>query len=59
MTCERKEYLRELGMDPDIYCLNCTPNPVSGWCSGLIKINRKITTLLETQMEGFPKLMVP
>jgi len=58
LTCERREYLKNLGVNPDVYCKNCTPDPVSGWCSGVFKLTENVIKLLRHQMSGFEEIVV-
>ncbi|MFH1547025.1 MAG: hypothetical protein ABIC57_00910 [bacterium] len=58
LTCERREYLKNLGVDPDVYCNNCTPNQISGWCSGVSKLTEDVVGLLQYQMSGLEKIVV-
>jgi len=58
LTCERRGYLKNLGVNPDVYCNNCTPNLNTGWCSGVSKLTEDVVGLLQYQMSGLEEIVV-
>lgn len=57
MSCERKEHMKERGIDTDYYCINCEPNIKTGHCDAMILLKANLNHLAGCCMKGYPKLV--
>ena len=56
MTCERKNHMKERGIDVEFYCDNCTIYEGIN-CTGMIQLKASIDHLSGCCMEGYPKVI--